>query len=228
MQGGLKINTPFIAPGDALYLQGAYGERRAALHRLLLVQRLLLAERRDHPGPEVQPVLQRRDGQPVHRSAGAVRELHGRRPRTCTTGRRSGARPSSARTASRASRAAPGSPRARPSRSSTRTTSFGANAVGTPGTRFYNLSQALRDTYQFVAGASLIWSPVKDLDIGVEGYYTQIGVKNGRVIDKDKGPTAYGERRGINAGSFVRDHDARTASLVPLPRPARLLSRTEP
>ncbi len=25
VQGGLKINTPFIAPGDALYLQGAYG-----------------------------------------------------------------------------------------------------------------------------------------------------------------------------------------------------------
>ncbi|MCJ2137101.1 porin, partial [Methylobacterium sp. J-026] len=26
VQGALKINTPFIAPGDALYLQGAYGE----------------------------------------------------------------------------------------------------------------------------------------------------------------------------------------------------------
>src|ERR1700712_5728039 len=25
-QGGLKVNLPFIAPGDALYLQGAYGE----------------------------------------------------------------------------------------------------------------------------------------------------------------------------------------------------------
>ncbi len=45
---------------------------------------------------------------------------------------------------------------------------FGSNAVGTPGTRFYNLSEALRDTYQFVAGGSIIWSPVKDLDIGVE------------------------------------------------------------
>ena len=26
VQGGVKINTPFIAPGDTLYLQGAYGE----------------------------------------------------------------------------------------------------------------------------------------------------------------------------------------------------------
>nr|NKR04578.1 porin [Escherichia coli] len=76
-------------------------------------------------------------------------------------------------------------------------------AVGAPGTRFYNLSEALRNTYQVVAGASLIWSPVKDLDIGVEGYYTQIGVKNGRVIDKDKSPTAYSNVAGINAGTFV-------------------------
>ncbi|TXM55876.1 porin, partial [Methylobacterium sp. WL120] len=61
-------------------------------------------------------------------------------------------------------------------------------------------------TYQFVAGASLIWSPVKDLDIGVEGFYTQIGVKNGRVIDQDKDPTAYSTARvaAINAGGFVR------------------------
>ncbi|MBE7180825.1 MAG: porin, partial [Terriglobus roseus] len=83
------------------------------------------------------------------------------------------------------------------------TTSFGVNNVGLPGTLFYNLSEALRDTYQFVAGASLIWSPVKDLDIGVEGYYTQIGVKNGRVIDKDKSPTAYSNVAAINAGTFV-------------------------
>ena len=82
--------------------------------------------------------------------------------------------------------------------------SFGANGVGTPGTRFYALSQALRDTYQFVAGANVIWSPVKDLDIGLEGFYTQIGVKNGRVIDVDKDPTAYSRVAAINAGGLVR------------------------
>ena len=80
---------------------------------------------------------------------------------------------------------------------------FGTNAVGVPGTRFYQLSQALRDTDQFVAGASLIWSPVKDLDVGVEGYYTQIGLKSGRAIDLDKSPGAYGAIAQINAGSFV-------------------------
>lgn len=72
-----------------------------------------------------------------------------------------------------------------------------------PGTRFYALSEALRDTYQVVAGASLIWSPVRDLDIGVEGFYTQVGVKSGRVIDLDKSPTAYANVAGINAGTFV-------------------------
>ncbi|MBE7200151.1 MAG: porin, partial [Parafilimonas terrae] len=80
---------------------------------------------------------------------------------------------------------------------------FSSNAVGTPGTRFYQLSQALRDTYQFVAGASIIWSPVKDLDIGVEGFYTQIGLKSGRAIDLDKSPTAYSNIAGINNGTFA-------------------------
>ena len=81
---------------------------------------------------------------------------------------------------------------------------FGTNAVGVPGTRFYALSAPLRDTYQIVAGANIIWSPVKDLDIGLEGFYTQIGVKNGRVIDIDKDPTAYPRITAITAGGFVR------------------------
>ncbi len=51
--------------------------------------------------------------------------------------------------------------------------------VGPVGTRAFNLSPTLRDNYQIVAGASLIWSPVKDLDIGLEGFYTKVGVQNG-------------------------------------------------
>ena len=56
--------------------------------------------------------------------------------------------------------------------------------TGTPGTVSFDVSPVLRDTYQIVAGASLIWSPVKDLDIGVEGFYTKVGVQNGRVVDR--------------------------------------------
>ncbi|MGT2486749.1 hypothetical protein ACU4GA_13790 [Methylobacterium oryzae CBMB20] len=47
---------------------------------------------------------------------------------------------------------------------------------GTPGTRFFDLSQVLRDSYRcFVVGANLIWSPVKEFDIGVEAMYTRHG-----------------------------------------------------
>lgn len=80
----------------------------------------------------------------------------------------------------------------------------GSNAIGTPGTRFFQISQVLRDTYQFSVGGNLIWSPVKDLDTGVEALYTQFGVKNGRVIDNDKDPTAYSRIAAINAGGPVR------------------------
>ena len=87
--------------------------------------------------------------------------------------------------------------------SANQTLPFDSDAVGVPGTRFYQLSQALRDTYQFAVGGSLIWSPVNDLDIGVEAFYTQVGVKSGRVIDSDKSPTAYANVAGINNGTFV-------------------------
>ncbi len=85
--------------------------------------------------------------------------------------------------------------------------SFGVNGVGVPGTRFFQLSEALRDTYQFVAGGSIIWSPVKDLDIGVEGFYTQIGVKNGRVIDRDKSRPLRERRRHQQRHLRAADHD---------------------
>ncbi|MCJ2013475.1 porin, partial [Methylobacterium sp. J-076] len=59
----------------------------------------------------------------------------------------------------------------------------------------------LRDTYMLYAGANLIWSPVKDLDIGVEGMYAQYGVQNGRVLDTQKFnyTAAY-----VNAGNPVK------------------------
>ena len=46
----------------------------------------------------------------------------------------------------------------------------------------------LRDNYRFVFGGSLIWSPVRDLDIGFETIYTQYGVTSGRVLDLSKFP----------------------------------------
>jgi hypothetical protein len=204
VQGGLKINTPFIAPGDALYLQGAYGsgsqlytgyssfsgsysQNAATIQGQKFSQFFNDATINPFTGQMEQSTSFTVVASYLHywtpewRSAffGSYGEMNFR----------SGARLAQGAIFNLAN---PGG-----------TNSFGANAVGTPGTLFYNLSEALRDTYQFVAGASIIWSPVKDLDIGVEGFYTQLGVKNGRVIDKDKSPTAYANVAAINAGTFV-------------------------
>lgn len=67
---------------------------------------------------------------------------------------------------------------------------FGLTGTGPapPGTRFLTLSQTLRDSYRFVVGGSLIWSPVKELDIGAEAIYTRYGVQNGRMLDLSRDP----------------------------------------
>ena len=47
----------------------------------------------------------------------------------------------------------------------------------------FAVSPVLRDNSQVTAGASIIWSPVKDLDIGVEGTYIGTSVLEGRVAE---------------------------------------------
>ena len=203
VQGGLKINAPFVAPGDALYLQGAYGSGAQLYTGYSSYSGTYNQSASTIQGQKftqffsdatINPVtgqIQKSDSFTV-----SAAYLHYWAPewRSAVFGSYG------EMNFSNASRIGQGlvfnavNP----------ANSFGSNGVGTPGTRFYNLSQALRDTYQFVAGANLIWSPVKDLDIGVEGFYTQIGVKNGRVIDNDKDPGAYSRVASINAGGFVR------------------------
>ena len=206
VQGGLKINAPFIAPGDAFYLQaayangaqmysgycsysGCYGQTATTIEGQKFAQYF-----NDATVNPITGQLQKSSNitasasylhywTPEWRSAffGSYGEQN------FAAGARAGQGLIFAAT-----------------NGITGTNSFGTNAVGVPGTRFYQLSAALRDTYQFVAGANIIWSPVKDLDIGLEGLYTQVGVKNGRVIDTDKDPTAYTRISSINAGGFVR------------------------
>jgi hypothetical protein len=48
------------------------------------------------------------------------------------------------------------------------------------------LSPILRDYNVVTASGSLIWSPVRDLDIGVEGVYVRTNIDSGRVIDANK------------------------------------------
>jgi hypothetical protein len=203
VQGGLKINTPFIAPGDALYLQAAYSNGAQLYSGYCLYSGCYAQTAATIQGQKFQQYFN--DGQ-VNPFTGQISKndnvtvsaayLHYWSPEWRSAFFGSYGEQNFASGARYAQGVAfniinPNN-------------SFAANGVGTPGTRFYALSQALRDTYQFVAGANIIWSPVKDLDIGLEGFYTQIGVKNGRVIDADKDPTAYSRVSAINAGGPVR------------------------
>ncbi|MCJ2058783.1 porin [Methylobacterium sp. J-048] len=205
VQGGIKINTPFIAPGDSFYIQGAYADGAQLYTGYSNYTGSYTQSTTTIQGQKFAQYFSDASINPftgqlqTSTSFSAVASyLHYWTPEWRSAffgsyGEQSfsnGARLAQGAAYTLVSGLAGSNP-------------FGSNAVGTPGTRFYQLSQALRDTYQFVAGASLIWSPVKDLDIGVEGFYTQIGLKSGRAIDLDKSPTAYANIAAINAGTFA-------------------------
>ena len=210
IQGGVKINTPFIAPGDALYLQGAYGDGAqlytgysnytgSYIQSTTTIQGQKFAQY--FSDATINPFTGQLQTSQTFTAVASYLHYWSPEWRSAFFGSygeqdfSAAARYQQGQLYGLVSGLAGSNP-------------FGSNAVGTPGTRFFQLSQALRDTYQFVAGASIIWSPVKDLDIGVEGFYTQIGLKNGRAIDLDKNPGAYNLVTQINNGSYV----PRTAS----------------
>ncbi|MCJ2123605.1 porin [Methylobacterium sp. J-077] len=202
VQGGLKINAPFVTPGDALYLQGAYGDGAQFYTGYSAFSGSASPNAATIQGQKFNQYFSDATINPftgqlqTSQSVTAVASyLHYWSPdwRSAVFGSYG------AQSFSRSARLAQGAAYGLVGSG----VITGSNAVGVPGTRFYQLSQALRDTYEFVTGASLIWSPVKDLDIGVEGYYTQIGLNRGRAIDQDKSPTAYANVAAINAGSFV-------------------------
>ncbi|MFK5599086.1 porin [Methylobacterium sp. HMF5984] len=216
-QGGAKVNLPFISPGDTLYLQGAYGVGAqlytgyssytgSYTQSTTTIQGQKFAQY--FSDATINPFTGQMSLSDSFTVSAAYLHYWSPEWRSAAFGSygeqnfSAGARAGQGNIYSSVNGAG--------------VNVFGSNAVGQPGTRFYQLSQALRDTYQFVAGASLIWSPVKDLDIGVEGFYTQIGVKNGRVIDTDKDPTAYTGARiaAINAGGLVRTTTADSVQRV--------------
>ena len=207
VQGGLKVNAPFIAPGDAFYLQGAYAEGAqlytgycaytgCAAQTAGTLQGQKFAQYFNDA--TVNPFTGQLETSQSFTVSAAYLHYWAPEWRSAIFGSygeqnfNAGARQAQGLLSQFTS--------------GVNGNAFGTNGVGAPGTRFYQLSQALRDTYQFVVGANVIWSPVKDLDIGLEGFYTQYGVKNGRVIDQDKDPTAYTAARvaAINAGGPVR------------------------
>ncbi|TXN44846.1 porin [Methylobacterium sp. WL7] len=180
VQGGVKVNLPAIAAGDTLYLQGAYGEG-AALYTGVPA----------YNGPYAQAASAVQgaafsqffnDGviNPfTHRLAltasysFTASMLHYWTPsvRSAVFGSYGGL------AFARGARAAQGA-------------YFGLTGTGpgTPGSRFFDLSPVLRDSDRFVVGANLIWSPVKEFDIGVEAIYTRYGPRSGRILDTSRYP----------------------------------------
>ena len=178
VQGGLKINLPFLAPGDTLYLQGAYGEGAT-----------LYSGYANYSGSYISTI--------TNVSGASFNQFFNDATLNPLTGRLQLTSSFSAvasllhywspewRSAFFGSygehNQAPGARAAQGVASA-----LVGGGPGVPGTRTFALNQTLRDSYQIYTGASLIWSPVRDLDIGVEGIYSKIGVQNGRVLDLNK------------------------------------------
>ncbi|SFG98039.1 porin [Methylobacterium gossipiicola] len=202
VQGGVKINMPFIAPGDTLYLQGAYGEGATLYTGYSSYNGSYASRVSTISAAPFDPYMSDATLNPftgkleLSTSFTAVASfLHYWSPEWRSALFGSYGEMAFARGAREANALAyAGSGFAGNTSSS--------NFVGAPGTRSFALSPTLRDTYQFVVGSSLIWSPVKDLDIGVEGFYTKVGLQNGRVVDQyNNGLTTAAQ---INAGAAVR------------------------
>ncbi|MCJ2011623.1 porin, partial [Methylobacterium sp. J-076] len=191
VQGGLKVNAPFIAPGDAFYLQGAYAEGaqmytgNGSYNGAYAINPTSIqgaSFNQNFSDATINPFTNQLQLSTSFSVVGSF--LHYWSPEW-----RSAVFASyGENTFGAGARAAQGAyfgftPAAGANIGSTALAALGP---GTPGTRFYALNGALRDTYMLYAGANLIWSPVKDLDIGVEGMYAQYGVQNGRVLDTQK------------------------------------------
>ena len=179
VQGGLKVNLPFIAPGDTLYLQGAYGEGAQLYTGYSSYSGSYTQSTTAIQGAPfnqffadatLNPFTNKLELSTSFTATAALLHYWSPTWRSALFGSYG------EQAFASGARAAQGS-------------YFGltgGNGPGVPGTRFFALNQTLRDSYQFVAGTSLIWSPVKDLDIGVEGVYVNYGVQNGRVLDLNK------------------------------------------
>ncbi|TXM71395.1 porin [Methylobacterium sp. WL69] len=192
VQGGVKINLPFIAPGDTLYLQGAYGEGATLYTGYSAYNGSYSSRTSTINGAAFDPYMSDATLNPLtgkielSTSFTVVGSfLHYWSPQWRSAVFSSygelkfapGARAGNA--LAYATGAAGGSAAAVNALA-------GSQFTGVVGQTSFGVSPVLRDTYQIVAGASLIWSPVKDLDIGVEGLYTKVGVQSGRVVDQTR------------------------------------------
>ncbi|MGF3026072.1 porin [Methylobacterium aquaticum] len=191
VQGGLKFNLPFIAPGDSLYLQGSYGEGAQLYTGYSSYIGSYTASAGNTQGAPfatfftdavVNPLTGKMELSTSWTVVGSYLHYWAPEWRSAVIG--SYGEMSFGKT----------------SRNLLGGLNFNGlgNPVNSGGVALFGAT--LRDTSQIVAGASLIWSPVKDLDIGVEGLYNRVDIKNGRVIDVNKAPG--GVAAGVNAAGL--------------------------
>lgn len=181
VQGGVKINMPFIAPGDMLYLQAAYGEGAGMYTGFSSYTGSYAGNTTSIQGSAfnqyfndavVNPFSNRLELSTTFTAVASLLHYWTPEVRSAVFGSYGELNFASG------SRARQGA-------------YYGITAAGpgVPGTRFFDVSQVLRDNYRFVVGGSLIWSPIRDLDIGIETMYTQYGVTSGRVLDLSRFPS---------------------------------------
>ncbi|MDP4003122.1 porin [Methylobacterium sp. NEAU K] len=182
VQAGGKFNLPFIAPGDALYLQGAYSEGANAYTGMANYTYPYDAQ---SAGPfsgasfityNNDAVINPATGKYTLAQSFTVvaSYLHYWSPEWRSAFYGSYGEVSYNKSA----RAALG------------TIGFGFNPTNSgANANAFVYSPTLRDNNLIVAGASLIWSPVKDLDIGVEGAYIRAALNNGLTNDINKNPS---------------------------------------
>ena len=201
VQGGVKVNLPFVAPGDAFYLQGAYGmgatlytgfSSQSGSYITNVVTLNGSAFNQFIADATLNPFTGKIQAAESFSVVGSF--LHYWSPEWRSAFFASYGENNFARGAREANFLAYNSGTA----VSSNATFIGGGPIGS---RSFALSPVLRDNYQIIAGASLIWSPVKDLDIGVEGVYIKNGLKSGRVVNQTDNPVT---AAAINAGAFVR------------------------
>jgi hypothetical protein len=183
VQGGLKINLPFIAAGDLLYLQGSYGEgslRYTGYNAWLggYTNFATLASGTSLGTSLVDAVVNPVTGKLDLSTSWTVvaSYLHYWTPEW-----RSAVFGSYGEVAyGKQSRANLGLVN--------QISGFATSTLPSPFAAGYAFSNQIRDTNQLIVGANLIWSPVRDLDIGLEGNYARLATQSGRVIDQNKAP----------------------------------------
>lgn len=186
VQGGVKVNLPMIATGDTFYLQGAYAQGGTQYTGVQFFTAGYITAARPFQGASFaqylpDATLNALTGklQLVETISAVGSYLHYWSPELRSAFFASYAEINFARGARYAQGLA----------SVVGGTTI-ANSPGRPDTVGYGFNEVLRDSRQYYVGGSLIWSPVKDLDIGLEGFYATTVLNNGRVVDQNKNPGA--------------------------------------